>query len=670
VPALLGAPFLGAAAAGAVELAPVPALAAPSGAPFAAPGGAVPTGTRITRGPYLQLASPTGVTMLWRSDGPVGAATVDVRPTGNAGAPWTTVTSGSRGTEHAIALDGLQPRAEYEYRVRFDDRVAYEGGAFRTLPTPQSTDLDFDYYSDTQTGHQPHAEVVRRILRESQPPALLIHGGDQCENGSRPEQWDQWFEIERDLLSRVAVFPALGNHEENSPLYFEHFRFPSNGTGQGQGRWYSFDAGPAHFIALDVVYSDVEPGSPQYRWLEQDLTRTDRKWKFAYFHYPPYNASPHHGSNLRLRESLEPLFLRYRVSAVFNGHGHLYERAFGERAAVGAPPLLWFVAGGGGAVPQPPGREAFTQYTEVTFHFLRVTLRDDRMSTAGVKPDGTEFDRFEGRLASDGRVVPVTESPVVAGAQLPRTTALDFVASPRAGLLAAYQAALSIAAPLGLSVALPGRRRPVVPVPSGPVHRPRERPEDPHAGWRGLPVLGLAAGTVLLLLLALLPTAPLRWLVGYDAYTVALTVHALLGTLMLLAASSAAVMGYRLASHHAPALPWIHGAVWATAALALLALALGDALFAQYVKSGGPMEAVVRKAADAHAILFEFKARMGLLPLPLAGAAAYVTWRYKEDLRRDRHLAELVALLLLLLVFFVLTPYGLGAAVTRLRGLL
>jgi hypothetical protein len=69
---------------------------------------------------------------------------------------------------------------------------------------------------------------------------------------------------------------------------------------------------------LDVVYSDVEPGSPQYRWLEQDLTRTDRKWKFAYFHYPPYNASPHHGSNLRLRESLEPLFLRYRVSAVFN----------------------------------------------------------------------------------------------------------------------------------------------------------------------------------------------------------------------------------------------------------------------------------------------------------------------------------------------------------------
>ena len=82
------------------------------------------------------------------------------------------------------------------------------------------------------------------------------------------------------------------------------------------------------------------------------------------------------------------------------------------------------------------------------------------------------------------------------------------------------------------------------------------------------------------------------------------------------------------------------------------------------------MEEVVRKASEAHTILFEFKARVGLVPLPLSAAAAFIAWRYRGDLRRDRHLAELMALLLVLLVFFVLMPFALGAAVTRLRGLL
>ncbi|HET7769499.1 MAG TPA: metallophosphoesterase, partial [Chloroflexota bacterium] len=466
------------------------------------------------------------------------------------------------------------------------------------------------------------------------------------------------------------LFPCLGNHEEDSPLFFEHFRFPANGSGQGHGRWYSFDAGPAHFVALDVVFSDTEPGSAQYRWLDQDLAQTDRRWKFVYFHYPPYNASPHHRSNLRLRTALEPLFLRHKVSAVFNGHGHLYERAYGASAAPNAPPMLWIVSGGGGGVPQPPGREAFTQYTEVTFHFLRVQIRGERLSITGVRPDGSEFDRFEARLKSDGRLEPLTESPVVSGPVVRQPGAIDFLTSPRGAIVAGYQAVASLAAPLGLSVALPSRRRRVVPVPSGPDYTPLPRPDDPYADWRGLPVVGTVAGAIALLLLVLLPTAPLQWLIGFDAYSITLSLHAAAGTFMLLAASTAAALGYRLAIHRAPSLGWVFGSVTCTAVCAVLAVALGDALYAQYIKSGGPMDELVRKASDAHTVLFEFKMRVGLLPLPLSGAAAFIVWRYRGDLRRDRHLAELMALLFALLVFFVLTPYALGAAVTRLRGLL
>lgn|GEM_PF-4041792 len=640
-------------------------LGAGASVPAVHPSGAL-AAARLTRGPYLQLGTTTGVALLWRTDTPA-AATVDYRLSEEATA-WTTVAAAARGRDHTVILSGLRPGAAYEYRVRVDGEVAFSDATFRTLPPPESEALDFVHFADNQTGHDAHAEVVRRILAERQPPALLIHGGDQCENGSRPEQWDTWFGIERDLLARACVFPCLGNHEENSPLYFEHFRVPSNGTGQGQGRWYSFDAGPAHFVALDVVYSEVEPGTPQYRWLEQDLTRTDRPFKFVYFHYPPYNASPHHRSNLRLRQALEPLFLRQKVSAVFNGHGHLYERAFGEAASSDSPPLLWIVSGGGGGVPQPAGREAFTQYTEVAYHFLRVAIRGDRLLTTGVRADGTEFDRFEGRLNAEGRVVPV--APRAAPVLVPQVSALGLLRSPRGGVLLGYQALTSLAFPLGLSFALPGRRRAVVPIPSGPVHQVTPRPDDPYADWRGLPILGLAGGVVLLLLLAILPTAPLRWLVGFDFYTFALTAHAVLGTALLLAAAAAASLGYRLATHRAPSLPWVAVTVWTTAGLAALSTVLGNVLYARYVKSGGPMEELVRKAADAHVLLFEFKARVGVLPLPLAVAAAFIVWRYREDIRRDRYLAELMALLLLFLALYVLAPFGLGAAVTRLRGIL
>ena len=604
---------------------------------------------------------------MWRAAAPVSAG-IELRPAD--GDAWQTIASLNRAAQHAVALTGLQPATRYEYRVRLDGALAFEGGSFRTLPPPNAEDLDFVTMADNQTGHAAHAQVVRRILQEPRPPALIVHAGDQCENGSRAEQWDQWFQIERDLIARVPLFPCLGNHEEDSPLFFDHFRFPPNGTGQGHGRWYSYDAGPAHFVALDVVFSDTEPGSAQYRWLDQDLASTDRPWKFVYFHYPPYNASPHHRSNLRLRASLEPLFLRHKVSAVFNGHGHLYERAYGASAGPGGPPMLWIVSGGGGGVPQPPGREAFTQYTEVTFHFLRVRIRGDQLTITGVRPDGSEFDRFEARLNADKRLSPVTESAVVTGATVRQPGALDFLRSPRGAIVAGYQGVISLAAPLALSVALPSRRRRIVPVPSGPEYRPLPRPEDPHADWRGLPVVATAAGAIGLLLLAFLPTAPLRWLIGFDAYTITLSLHAALATFMLLAASTAAAMGYRLAIHRAPSLWWIFGSVTTTALLAAISVLLGDALYAQYVKSGGPMEEVVRKASEAHTILFEFKARVGLVPLPLSAAAAFIAWRYRGDLRRDRHLAEIVALLLALLVFFVLVPYGLGSAVTRLRGLL
>ncbi len=46
-----------------------------------------------------------------------------------------------------------------------------------------------------------------------------------------------------------------------------------------------------------------------------------------------------HGSNLGLREQLEPLFVKYGVTVVFTGHEHFYERIKPQKG------IVYFIAG-------------------------------------------------------------------------------------------------------------------------------------------------------------------------------------------------------------------------------------------------------------------------------------------------------------------------------------
>ena len=195
------------------------------------------------------------------------------------------------------------------------------------------------------------------------------------------------------LLKAVPVFPILGNHDlesDNGAAYLNNFHLPRNDM-QGTGRYYSFDWGNAHFVALNSeLYHGDHSYSPeeQKTWLERDLKETRHPWKIVYFHRPIYSSSKH-GSDQRIREDLEPVLVRHQVDLVFSGHDHVYERTVPIRG------VTYVVSGGGGKGLYPAGSSEWTAFSKSVFHAVLVRVDGEHLCLEAVETDGVVLDRVD-----------------------------------------------------------------------------------------------------------------------------------------------------------------------------------------------------------------------------------------------------------------------------------
>jgi predicted MPP superfamily phosphohydrolase len=171
--------------------------------------------------------------------------------------------------------------------------------------------------------------------RAAFPFELVALVGDNMYGSQGERDYERKFAIPYKplLAAGVKFYAALGNHDEPSQRFYEHF----NMDGQ---RYYSFKAPreSVRFFSIDSTYLVPE----QLKWLEDELQRSGDDWKIAYFHHPPYSSGDRHGSDEIIRKTLEPLFVKYNVSVVFNGHDHFYERITPQQG------IVYFVVGSGG----------------------------------------------------------------------------------------------------------------------------------------------------------------------------------------------------------------------------------------------------------------------------------------------------------------------------------
>ena len=203
-----------------------------------------------------------------------------------------------------------------------------------TLPNKQGS-VRFVVIGDTGTGtHQQHelAQVLLRY-REAFPFEFVLMMGDNMYGTEKTVDYKAKFEdVYKPLLDqKVKFYAALGNHDDSNQRFYEYFNM------EGQ-EYYKFSKGNVSFYSLNSNYMDKK----QVDWINEKLAADTSEWKVAYFHHPPYSSGAAHGSDTKLREIVEPIFVKYGVNVVFTGHEHFYERMKPQQG------IYYFISGSGG----------------------------------------------------------------------------------------------------------------------------------------------------------------------------------------------------------------------------------------------------------------------------------------------------------------------------------
>jgi hypothetical protein len=343
----------------------------------------------ITRGPYLQLLTTNGVTVVWNTDTPATCA-LEIGPVGGARA----VIGSGRDRVCVVRAAGLSPGTEYAYRPLADGEPVAAESIFRT--DDPAAPYAFVVVGDSGCGCPTQLAVRDRMLRV--PADFFLSTGDMIYEVARPEEFDPGFFVPyRDLIRRRVFWPVLGNHDiqtAGGQPWRDVFHTPANNPA-GSEHYYSFRYGNVHVVVLDSNAA-TGPTSAQSRFLDQEFATSTAVWKVVAFHHTIYSSGAH-GSATAIRANLVPVFDRHRVDLVFMGHDHIYERTRPLRAdqIVGAGDgTVYVTTGGGGKSITAAGGAAFTAYTESSFHFVRVAVDGGVLNAEMIRADGSVGDLF------------------------------------------------------------------------------------------------------------------------------------------------------------------------------------------------------------------------------------------------------------------------------------
>jgi 3',5'-cyclic AMP phosphodiesterase CpdA len=175
----------------------------------------------------------------------------------------------------------------------------------------------------------------------------------------------------------------MGNHEYDAKLYYDLFLLPD------PERYYTFTAGPAQFFILDADWTGRKDPK-QIEWLKSELQKSKARFRVAVLHQPILSSPcDDYSPETSMYRIFGRLLEEGKVSMVFQGHNHNYQRA--ERNGV-----VYITTGGGGAPLYPIGTlTPETKFARVVNHYVRVRVSGNKISLEAVDLTGAVFDRDE-----------------------------------------------------------------------------------------------------------------------------------------------------------------------------------------------------------------------------------------------------------------------------------
>lgn len=304
---------------------------------------------------------------------------------------------------HKATFTDLEPNSYYAYRVTADE-YSSEWVQFKTPPKKAEEPFSFIYLGDAQNDlYSLWSRVVRMAYKKAPDSKFMVHAGDLINHSQNNYEWGEWFNAASFIFKEIPQIVVPGNHEyiKNeaghktgiTPLYDPQFNYPDNGVEALGDTNYFIDYLNTKIICLN----SSELLHEQTSWLEKVLKENDKKWVVITFHHPIFSTAKDR-YNKGIYEQWKPLFEKYKVDLVLQGHDHTYGRGIAPADTIdpkyGNGPV-YVVAVSGRKMYRMGDAEWMTKKAEDTQTYQIITIDDDELTYKSYTTDNALFDSFK-----------------------------------------------------------------------------------------------------------------------------------------------------------------------------------------------------------------------------------------------------------------------------------
>lgn len=258
-----------------------------------------------------------------------------------------------------VTVEGLKENTQYYYQVfkngEWSETKEYKTGSFKNysilyVGDPQIGACNGQNAAEDGASMQESGENLaarndafnwNNVLTQATSQhdvSFMVSAGDQVNTASKEEEYAGY--LSAAPLASLPVATTIGNHDSGTAQYSYHYNNPNSfdknddadsaytlgSTKAGTDYYYTY--GDVLFIMIDTNnYNCATHENVIKKAIEENQ---DCKWRIVTFHQDIYGSGYDHSDSdgIVLRTQLTPLFDKYDIDVVLQGHDHTYSRTY------------------------------------------------------------------------------------------------------------------------------------------------------------------------------------------------------------------------------------------------------------------------------------------------------------------------------------------------------